>query len=55
MYDWIFNRRQCYGEVVCGGRVVAFLQGEEACALDDEVEACATAEDVDRILSEYDY
>ena len=55
MYDWIFNPRQCYGEVLRDGESIAFLQGEEACALDDEVEACQTTEDIDRILGAYDY
>lgn len=55
MYEWVFNARQCYGEVLRDGRSIAFLQGEEAVALDDSVDACDTAEDVDRILSAYDY
>lgn len=55
MYEWVFNARQSYGDVLRDGRSIAFLQGDEASALDDLIEECDTAEDVDRVLSAYDY
>jgi hypothetical protein len=47
-YDWLG-----YGLLLKFDHGTVFLQGDDADALYDELEACATSEELDLILGEY--
>ncbi len=52
-FDWEY---QGFGGTITApdGRT-CWLQGEEAVALEDQIEACETSEQIEAILSEYDH
>jgi hypothetical protein len=49
--DWTYNR--VYGVIRFGDGSEVFMQGEEAAAFDDQVEACETEEQIQMLLDQY--
>lgn len=53
MWDW--NYKGFGGTITAPDGRTCWLQGEEAAALDDQVEAAETSEQIETILSAYDH
>ena len=55
MIDWKFSTRTCSGVIRFPDGREVFMQGQEAAELDDVIEACETADDIERVLDQYDH
>lgn len=54
-YDWIMNYQLGYGVVIKDDAEVAFLQGDEAYELDEQLDNMTTHTGRQYLLSQYDY
>jgi len=55
MYTYVTSGNGMFLQILHNGEEIAFLQGDEACERADELDACETDEQIQNILSGYDF